>query len=301
MTRSDDSVARQLVDVGFRIIGNEPPGLFGAKKRVEDIATGKTYLADIVDTADSQLLKGACLTSAKGYSFDETFIVKPFKSGWFDEIYYQILSCSGDSQLLSHLRREDYASTPQQAITVAMGVIKSIEYLGRSQVCHRSICPSSIYKTGERFRLGELWTIELTNHCSYYAEYGSALDRFIRNDARLFSAPDFRDDVPHAGAPSDVFSFALLVLYLFSGIHVDNETLRLSSDRIKTILQICPDLTKEFANCLARALEPKIAQRTHALHLREEVAFQAIAFGMQVPDEYFERAYPSHWDDVRRK
>jgi hypothetical protein len=215
-----------------------------------------------------------------------------------DEIYYQIVGMPADAMPLPVILSALAAPNFHQAITVAMDIVKALEYLGRRQVCHLSVCPSSVYRVGECFRLGELWILHLSNGNSFHAEGAHLVLEFMRTDERLMAAPEFWGDRKHVGLGSDVYSLAYLILNLFSGKRPDRKLLQSSDTRAQVISEFCPMFIPEFATCLASALEPDSLQRTHIIHLREEIAFQAKAMSVPIRDDYFQKSIPSAWDRV---
>lgn len=296
-----DSIDNSLRELGFRLLSDEPAaGLIGVRKRVEKLGSGETFVADIVDTRGDELLRGLSLTAEHAKSFDATFVIAPVGTTWSGDIYCQILAMDNDWVPLSRLSRDELAATPQRAMSVALGAVKCVEYLARAGVCHLAICPSTVYKKGDRIRLGEMWTIQQSNQVSYHPEFVTPISKFIRNDARLLTAPEFRDNPADIGTAADLYSLALLIANLFSTEAIQSsEVIEFGGDVRALLSQRCPGLDAVAVGALAGALERDVRKRPHIIQFQESVAGLAEAMGVPVPERYFEKSVPSPWDSRR--
>lgn len=294
-----DLIDNTLREMGFRVLADEPAGLIGVRKRVEKLDCGEKFVADIVDTSGDDLLRGLALTAEHAKSLDEAFVVAPASTKWAGDTYCQVLLMDTDWAPLSRLSRDELTVTPQSAITVALGAVKCVEYLSRTGVCHLAISPSTIYKKGDQIRLGEMWTIQQSNQVSYHPEFITPISKFIRHDARLLTAPEFRDNPADIGTPSDLYSLALLIVNLFSTAPIQASEVIESGDVRALISQRCPGLDSASIGVLAGALERDVRKRPHIIQFQESVAGMAEAMGVQIPECYFEKSVPSPWNSRR--
>lgn len=288
-----------LRELGFRVLTDEPAGLIGVRKCVEKLDSGEKFVADIVDTSSDDLLRGLALTAEHAKFLDETFVVAPASTKWTGDTYCQILSIDHDWVPLSRLSRDELAATPQLAINVSLGAVKCVEYLARAGICHLAICSSTIYKKGDQIRLGEMWTIQQSNQISYHPEFVTPISKFIRNDSRLLTAPEFRDNPADIGTAADLYSVALLIVSLFSTAPIQASEVNECGDVHALVSQQCPALDSASVGVLAGALEREVRKRPHIIQFQESIAGLAEAMGVPIPEWYFEKSVSSPWDSRR--
>lgn len=290
-------IEHAMHEIGFRILSDEPAGLIGIRKRVESVESGEAFLADIVDTSSDALLRVQALTAENAIRFDKTFVAIPLLTRWWGDVYCQILTVDRDWAPISRLSRNEFAKTPQQAMEIALSATKCLEYLSRLGVCHLAICPSTVYTNGHHVRFAEMWTMEHANGQSYCLP-GIGVDpfKFIRNDPRLLTAPEFRDAPGDIGEASDLYSLALLIVNLFSTTPVGPAEVLESDDLPALISQRCPDLNADFVRALDGALQRDVRKRQYTFMFKESVAGQAMDMGLEIPDSYWAKAIPTPWD-----
>lgn len=117
-------------------------------------------------------------------------------------------------------------------------------------------------------------------------KFGPEIDPYLR----LLEAPPTREELMKAPTEqADIYSFALLALYIFAGYEPDR-SIEDAPDRAGAIQRLSSEFDEEIARDLSEALDPDWQKRPPILGIKNAISFFAERRGMTLPPTWWHKA-----------
>lgn len=285
---NDQHISTLLRERGYEFIRDLSPGFVGARKLIKQLETGREFSADIVDAKESETAEALCLNASNARNWGSKFTTGPIELGFLElGLYYQVLCMDSNDIPLSLMDRGKYAADPASAAMCAAKLSRCLDYVARDQTCHLAICPDSVYINGSTVRLGEFWFCRLRDGRPFFESDDDIILDAIPAAARLFAGPELTSDKAEIGMESDIYSLALLIVFLFTGLLPNDPSLGQPLTP-RSIRRLCAAIDEPMSLVLTQALDPRPRKRPFLSHFLDEVDKFAQRVGATLPADYLD-------------